>query len=139
MSVCRAAKMFGVPKSTLRDRTLGLQPVPDATTGYVTNSGPSPTFSKIEENQLFNHVGYISKIGYGYSRKDFTHLATDFAICLNKRVMLSHHLEILGLTDTKPDILSSPLPIPRSCGLWSGPKQPWLLYYRNTTPSLICC
>ena len=73
--------MFGVPESTLRDRTLGLQPVPDTTTGYVTNPGPSPTFRKIEENQLFNHVNYMSKIGYGYSRKEFTHLATDF--CLN--------------------------------------------------------
>ena len=138
MSVCRAAKMSGVPENTLRDRTLGLQPVPDATTGYVTNPGPSPTFSKIEENQLFNHVSYMAKIGYGYSRKEFTHLATDFAICLNKKVMLSHHLEILGLTDTKPDILSSPLPSTRSC-LWSGPKQSQLLYYRNTSPSLISC
>ena len=42
MSVCRAAKMSGVPESTLRDRTLGLQPVPDATTGYVIKPGPSP-------------------------------------------------------------------------------------------------
>ena len=117
MSVCRAAKMSGVPESTLWDRTLGLQPVPDATTGYVTNPGPSPTFSKIEENQLFNHVSYMVKIGYGYSRKEFTHLATDFAICLNKKVMLSHHLEILGLTDTKPDILSSPYQAPEAvCG-----------------------
>mgnify|MGYP000140301650 FL=1 len=77
--------MFGVPESTLRDRTLGLQPVPHATTGYVTNSGPSPMFSKIEENQLFNLVSYISKIGYGYSRKEFTHLATDFAISLKNK------------------------------------------------------
>ena len=101
MSVCRAAKMSGVPESTLWDRTLGLQPVPDATTGYVTNPGPSPTFSKIEENELFNHVSYMSKIGYGFSRNECTNLSTEFAISLG------HHLESLGLTDTKPDIISS--------------------------------
>jgi hypothetical protein len=76
--------MFGVPESTLRDRTLGLQPVPTSEV-FPSNPGPSPTFTSEEEKQLVSHVTYMAGIGYGYSRKDFLTLATDFAVSFNKK------------------------------------------------------
>ncbi|XP_053395668.1 jerky protein homolog-like [Mercenaria mercenaria] len=51
MSVYKAARLYGIPESTLRDRTLGLQPV----TGEKENlpsSGPPPTFTAQEEQKL---------------------------------------------------------------------------------------
>jgi hypothetical protein len=52
-TVSKAARMFGVPDSTfLRDRTLGLQPVPD---GDTFSSNPSPIFTKDEEKHLVDH------------------------------------------------------------------------------------
>lgn len=63
-----------------RDRTLGLQPVPDTQDVYVLNSGLAPMFSRSEKKQLIDHLSYMPSIGYGYSKKEFLHLATDFAI-----------------------------------------------------------
>lgn len=85
MSVCKAAKLFGVPESTLRDRTLGLQSVPDEKEGFLSNPGPAPTFSKTEESDLVAHADYMSTIGYGYSKKEFLRLATDYALSLGKK------------------------------------------------------
>lgn len=76
--------MFGVPESTLRDRTLGLQCVPDEN-GFLPNSGPPPMFSKTQERDLIEHVTYMSTLGYIYSTKEFFRLATDFAISLKKK------------------------------------------------------
>ena len=46
---------------------------------------PSHFVYNIARQLSVNHVSYMSKIGYGYSRKEFTHLATDFAISLEKK------------------------------------------------------
>lgn len=80
-SVYKAARVYGVPESTLRDRTLGLQPVDD----ILPTPGPGTTLSREEERMLIDHIEYMSSIGYGYSRKEFLNLATDFAISLKKK------------------------------------------------------
>ncbi|WAR25275.1 hypothetical protein MAR_010979 [Mya arenaria] len=80
MSVYKASRVYGVPESTLRDRTLGLQP-----TGDLPYVGPGPLFSKNEESQLVEHVAYMTRIVYGYSRQEFMSLATDYAISLKKK------------------------------------------------------
>jgi hypothetical protein len=79
-SVCKTANMFGVPEFTLRDRTLGLQPVPTSEV-FPSNPGPSPTFTNKVEKPLIRHLTYMASIGHGYSRT----LATDFAVSLNKK------------------------------------------------------
>ena len=80
-SVRKAAQMYGVPESTLRDRTLGLQPVPETDT-FLIKSGPSPVLTLGEEVELVEHVSYMASIGYGYSRAEFINIATDFAVSL---------------------------------------------------------
>lgn len=80
MSVYKAARVFGVPESTLRDRHLGLQP-----TEYLPSHGPDPLFSKEEEKSLVDHMTYMSNIGYGYSRQSFLDLAFEFAVAIGKK------------------------------------------------------
>ena len=84
VSVYKAARMYGIPESTLRDRTLGIQPVV-VNTEDMPRPGPAATFSRDEEIQLVDHLAYMANIGYGYSRQEFLALATDFAISLGKK------------------------------------------------------
>ncbi|XP_053400532.1 jerky protein homolog-like [Mercenaria mercenaria] len=84
MSVYKAARLYGIPESTLRDRTLGLQPV----TGEKENlpsSGPPPTFTAQEEQKLVEHISYMASIGYGYTRAEFLCLAFDWAVTLGRK------------------------------------------------------
>ena len=53
MSVYKAARIYGILESTLRDRTLGLQPVGKEN---LPDTGPGPLFSKTEEDELVNHI-----------------------------------------------------------------------------------
>ncbi|XP_052809384.1 uncharacterized protein LOC128237844 [Mya arenaria] len=87
MSVYKASREYGVPESTLRDRTLGQQP-----TGDLPYAGPGPLFSKNEESQPVEHVAYMARIGYGYSRQEFMSLATDYAISLKKKIEMDSPL-----------------------------------------------
>ncbi|KAH3839056.1 hypothetical protein DPMN_112478 [Dreissena polymorpha] len=61
MSIYKAARVFGFPESTLRDRHLGIQPV-----DQLPSHGPKPIFPRDEENLLVNHLSYMSNIEYGY-------------------------------------------------------------------------
>ena len=79
MSVYRAAKQFGVPESTLRDRTLGLVSL-DAV------SGPEPILTKTEEQKLVGHIKHMAAIGHGYNRKNIQEVATEYARSLGKDV-----------------------------------------------------
>jgi len=84
LSIHKAAKLYGIPDSTLRDRFRGpYQPAP-ATDGanFNVSCGPSTTFSSLEERQLVEHSIYMASIGYGYARSEFMCLANDFAISL---------------------------------------------------------
>ena len=80
MSVYKAARMYGIPETTLRDRKLGNQPVSD-----VPSYGHPPLFTQAEEKQLAEHIVYMARIGYGYTRAKFLRLATDWAVCLGRK------------------------------------------------------
>ena len=60
MPIGRAAKQFGVPESTIRDRISGHVPL-DAVSGGVT------LFTKTEEQKLVGHIKHMAAIGHGYN------------------------------------------------------------------------
>ena len=74
MSIRRAAKSFGVPFQTLRDRVAG-QVDPECCT-----MGKQPLLSQEEEVRLVNHLKEMASLGYGYTRQEVADLATDYAI-----------------------------------------------------------
>ncbi|XP_052809180.1 jerky protein homolog-like [Mya arenaria] len=84
MSVYKAAILYGLPESTLRDRTLGLQPVTNEHEN-LPSLGQPPTFTANEEKQLVEHLTYMASIGYGYTRSELLNLATDWAITLHRK------------------------------------------------------
>ena len=77
MSVYRASRNYGVPESTLRDRTLGLVSVDGRCSNFL--------FDEPTEKKMVDHITHMASIGYGYSRMDVTYLATDLAVFLGKR------------------------------------------------------
>jgi len=79
ISVYRAAKLFSVPESTLRDRTRGL-------VNLNTVIGFDNIFSDDEERQLVEHVSYMANIGYGYNKMGIQHMAREYADSLGKSV-----------------------------------------------------
>ena len=78
-TIYKAAKLTGVPKNTLRDRTAGL------IDPKCHRSGFAPLFSVEEESELVAHVKETSHLGYGYTRKQFVNLISDTAVLLKKR------------------------------------------------------
>jgi len=78
-SAYRAAREYGVPESTLRDRTLGLVDADNCI------SGPKRTFAVDEEHELAEHMKYMASIGYGYSKQEVINLATDLAVFQGKK------------------------------------------------------
>ena len=80
MSVYRAAREYGIPESTLRDRHLGIQHVDS-----LPSHGTAPLLSREEEKSLVDHIEYMCHIGYGYSRQAFLDTAFDYAVILNKK------------------------------------------------------
>ena len=79
MSVRKAATLYGIPLTTLRDR------VDKRVSVDTTKSGPEPIFSAFEEAKLVDHIRYMSNMGYGYTRNQVIELASDFAVHLEKR------------------------------------------------------
>ena len=79
MPVQRAAREYGVPESTLRDRIKGKVPL------QKTRSGPPPVLGMKEENKLVEYLMLLSDFGYSFSRSDVVNMATDFAVVLGKR------------------------------------------------------
>ena len=79
MSVYRAARVYKVPESTLRDRTRHKVDI-DCQNGGIR------IFNKYEEKQLVDHIVYMAKIGYGYTITDIQHIAGDFARSIGKTV-----------------------------------------------------
>ena len=79
MSVYRAAKMYNIPESTLRDRTR-------CKVELDARSGPERIFSVEEETQLVEHVKYMADIGYGYTKSKIQYMAADFARSIGKQV-----------------------------------------------------
>lgn len=81
MSVYKAARMYRVPETTLRDRARGRISV-----NPMVRPGPEGLLSYQEEMQVAEHVAHMADIGYCYRRVDIQHMAMDFAISLGKVV-----------------------------------------------------
>ena len=79
MSVYRAARQFGVPESTLRDRTRG-------NVSLDAVSGPGTLLTKTEEQKLVGHIKHMAAIGHAYNKKNIQKVATEFAQSLGKDV-----------------------------------------------------
>ena len=79
ISVSKAAKQYGVPEQTLRDRVKG-KVAPE-----TIKSGPSPLFSIEEEMRLVDHIKSMSQVGYGYTRAEVINLGSSYAVQLGKR------------------------------------------------------
>ncbi len=80
LPVQRAAQLFGVPITTLKDRVCGRVPL------HSVKSGPEPLFSMEEEHDLVQQISYTGSLGYGYTKAQVVELATDFALHLGKKI-----------------------------------------------------
>ena len=78
-SVYRAARDYQVPEMTLRDRVKGKVTV-DAKAGKET------LFTREEEKALVEHLVYMSKIGYDYTKTDIQYIGKDYAVVLGKKM-----------------------------------------------------
>lgn len=67
-----AARLFGVPRSTLRDRVTG-------NVKHGTKPGPAPYLTKSEETELASFLVDVAKAGYGKSRGEVKRLAENVA------------------------------------------------------------
>ena len=72
MPVKRAARLFGVPRSTLRDRVAG-------NVKHGTNPGPKPYLTNTEETELASFLVDVAKAGYGKSRGEIKQIAENVA------------------------------------------------------------
>lgn len=78
-SVRKAAMQYNVPTQTLRDRVKGNVDLEKVT------MGPAPLLGQEEEAMLVSHLKAMASFGYGYTRKEVTNMASDYAIQLRKR------------------------------------------------------
>ena len=70
--VRKAAKMFGVPLTTLRDRIDGRVKVD------IQKLGKSPKMSHDEEKNFALHFVQMAELGYGYTRTEVINMATEY-------------------------------------------------------------
>ena len=75
----RAARVYQVPESTLRDRTR-------QNVSIDCHHGANTLFTKDEERKLVDHILYMADIGYGYSLMDIQYMAWYYATSLHKPV-----------------------------------------------------
>ncbi|CAL8069871.1 unnamed protein product [Calicophoron daubneyi] len=71
MSLRGAATAFNVPESTLRDRVHGRVSL------ECSRPGPPTFFTYDEEKKMVDHILFMSKIGYPYTRNQVVELAGD--------------------------------------------------------------
>lgn len=74
VSVERAAKMFAVPITTLKDRVKGRVDIDTLRSGLHT------LFTLEQEAFLASHLQTMAEVGYGYSRQETINLASDYAV-----------------------------------------------------------
>jgi len=79
MSVYRASRQYGVPESTLRDRTRH-------NVATDCRLGGAMLFTMLEEKNLVDHIVYMARVGYGYTITDCQHIAYDYAVSIGKEV-----------------------------------------------------
>lgn len=78
-SVYRAARLYGVPEQTLRDRA-------QHKIGVDCKLGSPKMFTLEEEKALVDHIIYMGNIGYGYSMIDMRCMAAEYGRSLGKDV-----------------------------------------------------
>ena len=71
----KAAKLYGVPPSTLKDRLSGR-------VVHDVNLGPKQYLTKQEEKELTDHLVLSAKVGYGKTRRDVMNMVETNAKCL---------------------------------------------------------
>ena len=71
----KAALLCGIPSSTLHDRSKGRK----------NRCGPQTYISKEDEGKLVDRIIQMSKLGFGYSRKDIMELANDIQVDLRNK------------------------------------------------------
>ena len=78
MPVSKAAKLYNIPRTTLRDRLSGRVHIDTVTTKL-------PLFTLLEESKLADHIKTMASYGYGYTRQECVNIASDITIQLGKR------------------------------------------------------
>ncbi|KAH3866264.1 hypothetical protein DPMN_029323 [Dreissena polymorpha] len=71
--------MYGVPESTLRDRTRG-------NVALDCTMGPARLFNLEEEKRLADHIIHMGNIGYGYPVTEVLRVAAGYAKSLGKTI-----------------------------------------------------
>ncbi|XP_071947381.1 uncharacterized protein [Antedon mediterranea] len=71
LSYGAAARMYGIPKSTIRDKVSGRTPI-------ESTPGPDPILSKKEEEQLVGWAIGMAKIGYGRTMMEMKRVVKKF-------------------------------------------------------------
>ena len=79
LPVQRAANLYGVPITTLKDRVSGR--VSLSTHG----AGAAPLLSRSQEKELVDHLKAQAAVGYGYQRKQVVALATEYVCAIGLR------------------------------------------------------
>ena len=78
ITVSKAAKLYNIPRTTLRDRLSGRVHIDTVTTKL-------PLFTLLEESKLADHIKTMASYEYGYTRQECENIASDMAIQLGKR------------------------------------------------------
>lgn len=79
MSVLRASRLHGAHETTLSDRLAGgIHP-------EIVTMGVSPLFSQFHEWKLLTHFQEMAEFGHGYTAKECTDIACDYAVQLGLR------------------------------------------------------
>lgn len=92
ISVRKAAKLYNLPLTTLRDRVVGR--IDEET----LKSGPETLFTQQEQARIVEFVSYTAELGYGFTRAELLEVASDLAIHLGKRDKL-HPLSMFWFYD----------------------------------------
>ncbi|KAH3787560.1 hypothetical protein DPMN_165686, partial [Dreissena polymorpha] len=77
MSVYRAARVYQVPESTLRDRAR-------QNVSIYCHHGENKLFTEDKERKLVDHIVYMADIGYGSPLMGMQYMAWDYALSLHK-------------------------------------------------------
>jgi len=98
MSVKKAAKIYNVPITTLRNRVLGKV---DHASALIRKH---PMITHDEELKLVHHIKTMAGYGYGYTRQECVNLASDFAVQLSKRGNISLMKWLRGFLKRWPEL-----------------------------------
>ena len=79
MGVAGAAKVYGIPTQTLRDRVKGRVDL------EAEQGGPGPLLTRQEERNLIDFLMNLYNLGYGFTRLDLAAIGTEYAVYLGKR------------------------------------------------------